>query len=787
MGTPTGNISGSGSSLGSSIGQTLTNQSNATAGSVVYIVTPTAAGCVGSPTSITVTVNPLPEITTSTFFSICSGATTKINLSATASSSFTWVIGSNTGFIKGATLGNGSSINHNLINPSDTLPGSITYIVTPISTNGCKGSSSTITVVINPLPTLTTSNKFSICSGSKSNVGLIATNISSFKWVLGPNTGNISGASSDSGSIINQTLTNPSNSASGSIEYIITPTSTAGCVGKSTSVIVSVFPLPEITTLKTSTICSGEKTNIVLTSSILSSYTWTMGTNIGNISGGQGSTGSIIGQALSNPSNANSGSLEYIVTPISNLGCIGKPTTILVTVNALPEILTYTKKTICSEENTNIGLTSSISGIFNWNMGLNTGGITGSSPGSGSIISQMLINPLDYDSGSVVYIVTPTSSLGCVGKPSSITVIVNPLPVVKTALTKVICSGFNTNIDLLASVSSNFSWKLGANSGNLIGATDGSGNRINQILSNSTNNKQGSIIYNITTISSKGCTGKTTAILVKVNPKPKSPVIQIPPIIKDNKLCKLTSNMNFETDSASHQSYKWYISGDSAIIRRGSQRNNAIIFFNLEGKIKIWCVTKIDSTGCSDSSSVDIKVNPNSTNLCSDIIAKPNKNGLVCLRNDIKSYNWGYDSLSNNQMAADSLGFLQYYDFNLKLTDTRRYWVIVTSKDGCYSKTYFRDDCKVPINSVQKIGASNFTLAPNPVITECTIKFNQDMQGQFELIIFDVNGKELIRQVDFINSSRDYNMDLSHLNKGLYFVQVSVGGQLQNPVKILKL
>jgi hypothetical protein len=57
---------------------------------------------------------------------------------------------------------------------------------------------------------------------------LTATAPSSFTWTIGTITGSITGATAGSGATINQTLTNPSNATAGTVEYIVTPTSTTG-------------------------------------------------------------------------------------------------------------------------------------------------------------------------------------------------------------------------------------------------------------------------------------------------------------------------------------------------------------------------------------------------------------------------------------------------------------------------------------------------------------------------------------------------------------------------------
>jgi hypothetical protein len=70
--------------------------------------------------------------------------------------------------------------------------------------------------------------------------------------------GSITGATAGSGATINQTLTNPSNATAGTVEYIVTPTSTTGtCTGAAFTITVTVNPKPSVTNAATANICSG--------------------------------------------------------------------------------------------------------------------------------------------------------------------------------------------------------------------------------------------------------------------------------------------------------------------------------------------------------------------------------------------------------------------------------------------------------------------------------------------------------------------------------------------------
>jgi len=104
---------------------------------------------------------------------------------------------------------------------------------------------------------------------------------------------------------------------------------------------VTVYPTPSVTNSSTAAICSGTSPNISLTANTTSSFSWTVGSITGSISGANAGSGSSINEALTNPSNYTAGLVPYIVTPYSNPGgCPGSPYTITVTVYPTPPAVT---------------------------------------------------------------------------------------------------------------------------------------------------------------------------------------------------------------------------------------------------------------------------------------------------------------------------------------------------------------------------------------------------------------------------------------------------------------
>jgi hypothetical protein len=113
--------------------------------------------------------------------------------------------------------------------------------------------------------------------------------------------------------------------------------STACEQGQTSAALVTVNPLPTITNNPSLTLCSRNNTSLRLTASVPSTYSWTLGSVTGGITGASAGNGDSIRNILVNPGNATAGTVEYRVTPRSTpQNCVGPTFSILATVNPLP-------------------------------------------------------------------------------------------------------------------------------------------------------------------------------------------------------------------------------------------------------------------------------------------------------------------------------------------------------------------------------------------------------------------------------------------------------------------
>ena len=147
-------ITGASNGTGTSIQQVLST-TGLSQGSVTYVITPMFNGCPGASESVTVLVNPRPEIfANASHPPICSGGATNIPLSTFNSSTiFNWVVDPYgvDGAISGSEAGPSYTIIQNLTTTVANVGGYVDYIITPIL-DGCSGDSFTVRVIVNPLP-----------------------------------------------------------------------------------------------------------------------------------------------------------------------------------------------------------------------------------------------------------------------------------------------------------------------------------------------------------------------------------------------------------------------------------------------------------------------------------------------------------------------------------------------------------------------------------------------------------------------------------------------------------
>jgi hypothetical protein len=212
-----------------------TTNAGSTAISGTISVTPTLNGCVGTPQTFTITVNPIPVVNAVTSQTVCAGQSfTAVNFTGTAGSTYSW---ENTN----TTIGLAASGSGNIGAFTGTNTGTTaiqgTVSVTP-TLNGCVGTPTSYTYTVNPIPTITVTPTNPLCAGGTGSATATSNLTGTYTWSAG----------TPSGSSVSN-LTAPGS-------YAVTITTSAGCVNSTTFNITAPTAV-SVTTVPTPVLCNG--------------------------------------------------------------------------------------------------------------------------------------------------------------------------------------------------------------------------------------------------------------------------------------------------------------------------------------------------------------------------------------------------------------------------------------------------------------------------------------------------------------------------------------------------
>ena len=459
-GTP--GLSGYADGSGGIINQTI-NNSSFSQGTVVYTITPTANGCPGAAVNYTLTVNPVPDVSLSIANqSICSGTSTTavIITSSVSGTSFTWTATPSGGGITGYTASGSGSIPSQIINNTLSVQGTVSYMVTT-SFNGCSGSNALHLVTINPRPVVTNIPMFqAICTGATTtNVSLIAdVPGTSFSWTATPSSPDITGYKVSGGSTIPpQTIFN-SSATPGTVTYEIFPRSNFGpfCVGTTANYVITINPLPSITSSLSEAVCSGQAFDYIISSNLPgTTFNWSRAFTPGITNASASGATASISETLINTTNTDI-DVQYILTPTGAAPtlCTGNASILSVKVRALPQVSAGTSITIP------YGIYTTLNGTVSGGSGTLTYGWTPISyigSGAGTLVPQTTNL---YSNRT--FKLTATDAAGCTSNDQvTVFVVGSPITAFPTAAPAAVCLGASSIINANAtggSGSYSYSW-----------------------------------------------------------------------------------------------------------------------------------------------------------------------------------------------------------------------------------------------------------------------------------------------------------------------------------------
>ena len=217
----------------------------------------------------------------------------------------------------------------------------------------------------------------------------------------------------------------------------------AGCPSLLVPVTVTINPAP-ILSVNNSTICAGQSATLTATASIQGgTFTWSPG----------GATGTSI---VVNPTTTTQYTASYTTS-----GCPTTTATGTVTVNSNPLAPIASNVSLCGPGSTTLTASGGQNNNYSWFSNPN---------GTGQLATTASYTTPTLQTSSAYYL-QATSAQNCVSPLTTVTVTINPIPVV-TVNSVTVCAGQVANLTATSTVpNGTFTWSPGGNTGSSISVT----------------------------------------------------------------------------------------------------------------------------------------------------------------------------------------------------------------------------------------------------------------------------------------------------------------------------
>lgn len=385
-----------------------------------------AGPCSAVTDTVTVRINPVLTVTSSSADSICNNQHLNYRITNSVQNAvITWSREAVAGIANTAVSNaSGSLIDEVLVNNTTSVQ-KVTYRIT--ASNNCEASTHTYEVYVKPTARITNTDlSQQVCSGSATQTVRLNSTVagSTYRWTANaPDF--ISGyLSSGEGDIPSQNITN-NGTAPASVIYTLTPYY-KGCAGVPVLYTIMVRPRVLVSSAASGLVCSKEPQSYQISSPVPgTSFVWHRASITGISNTAASGTGSRITEALVNTTPFPL-QVPYTITPYYE-GCAGEAFTYTVTVQPVA-ILTTAKRSwdICSGETIEeIVMESATSGtVFTWTA--TTTGLSRPIPlsGTGNIPAQSFLNN-GTTTATVTYRIKTTYQ-GCAGEDATLIIKVKP-------------------------------------------------------------------------------------------------------------------------------------------------------------------------------------------------------------------------------------------------------------------------------------------------------------------------------------------------------------------------
>lgn len=499
----------------------------------------------GAPSSLVVTVNPLPTVTLSGPAPVCAGTTGAVYTTESGMTNYIWSVSAG-----GQVTGGGTNAS-NTVTVTWNSVGAQTVSVNYTTPGGCTAAAPTVrNVTVNPRPAPTISGPASVCANTTGNIYTTQAGMSAYTWTVSAGGTLVSGSGTNA-------ITVTWNTA-GAQMVTVNYTNGSGCSALSpVNYPVTVNPRPVPTITGPLSPCAGVTGNVYTTEALMTGYVWTLSAG-GIITSGQG-TNTI------NVTWITTGAQSVCVNYGNGSGCTATaPTCITVNVNAVPIPTITGPANACSGSTGNVYTTQS--GMTNYQWTVSAGGqITAGGTGTSNTVTVKW-NTAGAQTVSVNY----TNAGGCsANAPVVYPVTVNATPVPTISGTNNLCinSGYY-NYTTEAGMS-NYSWTVSA------GGVINFGSGTNTITVSWISSGAQTVSVNYTTPG--GCSAAAPTVMnvtVTALPGPAGTITGIPSV------CAGTSGFNYSVPTITNATtYVWNLPA-GATITSGAGTNAIVVSYS---------------------------------------------------------------------------------------------------------------------------------------------------------------------------------------------------------------
>ena len=204
--------------------------------------------------------------------------------------------------------------------------------------------------------------------------------------------------------------------------------------------------------------------------------------------------------------------------------------------------------------------------------------------------------------------------------------------------------------------------------------------------------------------------------------------------------------------------YIW-TANNAAVYATGSSDQYSLVNFPAAGSAMVHVTANVKGIGCYLSDSFAVNV----SNAVADqpTVLYFNNSQFVCLPSDEDSYQWGYDDA---QLDSTILTGEVNQDYINPSPDFSKYYWVMTSKDGCIQKTYY----KVPAAVTDVTGGNAaLRLYPNPASDMLTIELDNVNGHGYSVIIYDAVGRQVMNTAMLAHKT---TVSVANLPAGAYLV-----------------